>query len=117
MKGEYFDNMELAGAPVFSRTDKVIDFDWGTGSPKEGFKNDSFSVRWSGKIKGAKTLKNATIDLTTDDGVRLFINGKKVIESWFDRSPMVDSYTMDLEEGKEYDIVIEYYENSGGGKI
>ena len=114
LKGEYFDNMELAGAPVFSRTDKVIDFDWGTGSPKEGFKNDSFSVRWSGKIKGAKTLKNATIDLTTDDGVRLFINGKKVIESWFDRSPMVDSYTMDLEEGKEYDIVIEYYENSGG---
>jgi alpha-D-xyloside xylohydrolase len=114
LKGEYFDNMKLTGKPAFVRTDKVIDFDWGTGSPQEGFKNDEFSVRWSGKIIGAKNLKNATIDLTTDDGVRLFINGKKVIESWFDRSPMVDSYTMDLEEGKEYDIVIEYYENSGG---
>jgi len=112
--GEYFDNKDLAGTPAFVRIDKVIDFDWGNGSPKDGFKNDLFSVRWSGKIIGSKNLKNATIDLTTDDGVRLFVNGKKVLESWFDRSPMIDNYTLDLEEGKEYDIVIEYYENSGG---
>lgn len=114
LKAEYFDNVDLKGEPAFIRIDKVIDFDWGTGAPKDGFKTDLFSIRWSGKIIGSKNMKGATIDLTTDDGVRLFINGKKVVESWIERGPITDSYKLDLEEGKEYDVVIEYFESGGG---
>jgi alpha-D-xyloside xylohydrolase len=114
LKGEYFDNINFSGSPTFVRVDSIIDFDWGNGSPKEGFKVDEFSVRWSGKLIGSEDLKNASIDMTTDDGVRMFIDGKKVFENWRERSPETDSYTFDLEKGKVYDIVIEYYENSGG---
>ena len=114
LKGEYFDNKDLQGTPAFVRTDKLIDFNWGNGSPKDGFKNDLFSVRWSGKLIGAKNMKNVMLDFTSDDGVRMFVNGVKVVETWIDRGPQTDTYTFDTEEGKEYDIVIEYYEGGGG---
>jgi alpha-D-xyloside xylohydrolase len=113
-KGEYFPNMKLEGEPSFVRTDSVIDFDWGNGSPKPGFKTDEFSIRWTGKLIAPATIKNASIDVTTDDGVRLYIDGKKVVDSWRERSAEIDNYIMDLEAGKEYDITIEYFESGGG---
>jgi len=114
LKGEYFPNMKLEGAPSFTRVDSVIDFDWGNGSPKRDFKTVEYSVRWSGKLIAPETVKGASIDVTADDGARLFIDGKKVIDDWRDRSPETDSYVMDIDSGKVYDIVIEYYQDGGG---
>ncbi|MFZ1977598.1 MAG: TIM-barrel domain-containing protein, partial [Bacteroidota bacterium] len=114
LKGEYFSNMKLEGAPSFVRIDSVIDFDWGENPPQKGFKREEYSVRWTGKIVAPAAIKNVSIDAATDDGVRIFIDGKKVIDDWRDRSPETDSYMMDLEAGKTYDIQIEYYQNGGG---
>jgi len=47
-----------------------------------------------------------------DDGYRLFINGKKVIELWKDQDA-VSTYLTHLEAGKEYKIELEYYQGSG----
>jgi len=52
--------------------------------------------------------------VTADDGARLFIDGKKVIDDWRDRSPETDSYVMDLDSGRVYSIEIEYYQDGGG---
>ena len=114
LKGEYFPNMKLEGAPSFVRIDSVIDFDWGENPPQKGFKREEYSVRWTGKIVAPASIKNVSIDAATDDGVRVFIDGKKVIDDWRDRSPETDSYVMDMEAGKTYDIRIEYYQNGGG---
>jgi len=114
LKGEYFPNMKLEGAPSFVRIDSVIDFDWGENPPQKGFKREEYSVRWTGKIVAPASIKNVSIDAATDDGVRVFIDGKKVIDDWRDRSPETDSYVMDMEAGKIYDIRIEYYQNGGG---
>ena len=102
MKGEYFPNMKLEGSPSFTRVDSVIDFDWGNGSPKKDFKTVEYSVRWSGKLIAPATEKGVSIDVTADDGARLFIDGKKVIDDWRDRSPETDSYVMDIDSGKVY---------------
>jgi alpha-D-xyloside xylohydrolase len=114
LKGEYFPNMKLEGEPSFVRIDSVIDFDWGNGSPKPGFKTDEFSIRWTGKLLAPTAIKNASIDVTTDDGVRLYIDGKKVVDSWRERSAEIDNYIMDLEAGREYEVKIEYFESGGG---
>ena len=114
LRGEYFDNSNLKGTPAFVRVDSVINFDWGIVSPKAGFKREEFSVRWTGKLIGTLNLKNASIDMSTDDGVRMFIDGKKVFESWRERGLETDSYIFDLVKGKVYDIVIEYYQGGGG---
>ena len=114
LKGEYFPNMKLEGTPSFVRIDSGIDFDWGNGSPKRDFKTVEYSIRWTGKLIAPATIKGVSIDATTDDGVRLFIDGKKVIDDWRDRSPETDSYVMDLDSGKVYAIEIEYYQDGGG---
>jgi beta-glucosidase len=49
LKGEYFDNTTFAGAPKFTRTDPLINFDFYRSAP-EGLKPMGFSVRWSGVI-------------------------------------------------------------------
>jgi beta-glucosidase len=49
LKGEYFDNLNFAGAPKMTRTDPVINFDFYQTAP-DGFKPLGFSVRWSGVI-------------------------------------------------------------------
>jgi beta-glucosidase len=54
------------------------------------------------------------MSITTDDGVRLFIDGKLIVDSWVDRAPTTDYFTMKLEAGRRYDLRIEYYENGGG---
>jgi len=113
--GEYFDNMELNGKPTYSRVDKELYFDWGGGSPfdKRSWKTDNFSVRWTGKIKPAVSGE-FILDLTSDDGVRLFLDDKLVIDHWTDHAPESREYQVNFTAGKEYKIIIEYYENGGG---
>jgi len=114
LKGEYFPNMKLEGQPSIVRVDSVVDADWGNGPPAKDFKTVEYSVRWTGTLIAPATIKGVSIDVTTDDGVRLFIDGKKVVDDWRDRSAETDSYVMDLEAGRAYDIQIEYYQDGGG---
>lgn len=113
--GEYFDNMELKGNPTYTRIDEELNFDWGGESPfkKRSWKADNFSVRWTGKIKPAVSGE-FVLDLTSDDGVRLFLEDKLVIDNWSDHAPEPREYKVNLSAGKEYKIIIEYYENGGG---
>jgi len=110
--GEYFKNKDLQGTPALVRTDKVINFEWAMGSPDPGIAADQFSARWTGKLI-PKESGTYSIGFSSDDGVRLYIDGKLLIESWFDRGATLDVVTMKLEAGRQYDIKIEYYENTG----
>jgi hypothetical protein len=112
LKGNYFNNKNLSGKLGVVRIDEKIDFFWGEESPARGINPDCFSVRWTGKLTLPKTKKIFKVGVTTDDGVRLFIDDKLVIGSWYDRPPTTD--TISLKGGRSYDIRIEYYENYGG---
>lgn len=108
---EYFDNMALSGAPVLTRQDAAIDFDWGGGAPAEGLPIDAFSARWTKR----ETLAAGAyvFALTADDGVRLYVDGELVIDKWIDQGATTYTAYRDLAEG-EHTIVVEYYENGGG---
>lgn len=108
----FYDNADFTGSQV-SRTDPTVDFDWGNGSPDPGIGPDTFSARWSGRVE-APVSGEYTFTTTADDGVRLFVDGKQVIDNWRDRAPTDDSGTITLEAGKRYDIQMDYYENGGG---
>ncbi len=113
LKGEYFNNMNLAGEPALIRIDPQVHFDWGGQSPDEAIHTEQFSVRWTGKLVPPESGEYQ-IGVTTDDGVRLYIDGKLVTEYWQDRGPTTNIVTMKLEKGRQYDIRMEYYENLGG---
>jgi beta-glucosidase len=50
VKGEYFANANFSGAPVLSREEHGIDFDWNAASPATGMPATAFSVRWTGTV-------------------------------------------------------------------
>ncbi len=112
LKGEYFDNKNLSGTPAFARVDKQVNFDWGGEGPKENFQTENFSVRWTGKLKAEETGEYI-LDVTSDDGIRLYFDGSLVIDYWTDHAAESRTYKQKLVAGKEYDIKIEYYENGG----
>ncbi|MEA3346778.1 MAG: glycoside hydrolase family 3 C-terminal domain-containing protein, partial [Candidatus Auribacterota bacterium] len=113
LKAEYFNNANLTGSPVITRIDKSVNFDWGGISPGKGIGNDNFSARWTGKLIPPKTGKY-NLRLLSDDGSRLYLDNKLIVNSWWDHAPEAHEVVMDLVEGKEYDVRIEFYEKGGG---
>jgi hypothetical protein len=103
----YFDDRDFAAA-VLTRVDPKIDFDWKQGSPAPGVSPDTFSIRWTGKLT-AKVSGPHTFTLRADNGARLWLNGKLVVEA--NRGRIV------LEAGKKYDLRVEYYENKGAAQV
>lgn len=108
---EYFDNPSLSGVPVLTRTESVVDRDWGLGSPGTGIPVDHFSVRWTKSVELAAGYYE--FSTTSDDGVRLSVDGVPVIDKWLDQGPTTYTATRLLDEGT-HTIVLEYYENGGG---
>jgi beta-glucosidase len=111
--GEYFNNIDLIGQPVLTRVDKDLNFRWTLYSPDPKINFDFFSVRWTGKIKSPQT-GTFKIGLDGNDGYRLYLDGKLLIDNWksqtYTRS-LVDYY---FEKDKEYDLRVEFFESSGG---
>lgn len=111
LRGAYFDNRTLAGTPRFTRVDPVVDFDWGLGGPAEGMPADFFSARWTGKLLAPAT-RVYEITATTEDGVRLWIDGELLIDSWVNRARTTDRCTARLSAGA-HELKLEYYQNRG----
>ncbi len=112
MRGEYFNNMNLEGKPVLTRIDSMVNFNFGTGSPAPGLPEDHFSIRWKGKIIPTQTIHH--IGISTDDGGRLYLDGKLLINDWRDHSEIPHSVKVDLMPGKEYNIEFDQYDNGLG---
>ena len=81
-------------------------------NPKD-FPNDNFSVRWEGQIKIDQSSKY-TFYTISDDGVKLFINGKNIINNWQAQPATENKGSITLQGSSTYPIVIEYFEDSGG---
>jgi hypothetical protein len=111
LRGEYYDHIDLTGFK-FSRTDEVINFDWGYGSPNPVIGSDTFSARWTGLIE-PRFSESYTFYTSSDDGVRLWIDGQLIINNWTDHALTEDAGTISLHAGQKYPLRLEYYENGG----
>jgi surface antigen len=112
-KAEYFNNRELVGYPTYVRNESSIDHDWGTGAPESGALgvfDDNFAVRWSRTLSFAGGRYRFTT--TTDDGVRLRIDGTLVTDEWHDGGGQVYPVERDMSAG-DHSIQMEYYEHGG----
>ena len=57
------------------------------------------------------------ISTTSDDGIRVFLNGVEIINDYADHSPTVDnSQPIDLVAGHSYAIEIDYFQDGGGAE-
>ena len=112
LKAEYFDNIDFTNLKL-TRTDATVNFNWGNGSPNAAIGADTFSARWTGQVQ-AKYSESYTFYTTSDDGIRLWVNGQQIINQWVDQASKEVSGKITLVAGQKYDIRLEYFENTGG---
>ena len=110
--GSYFNSRLLTGAKVLERVDKTIDFNWVKNSPASLVNANNFGIRWTGFLL-PKTTGEHTIHFYSDDGSRVFINNKLIINQWSDHSAKEYTAKVNLTAGVKVPIKIEYYENKG----
>ncbi|NIO87780.1 MAG: hypothetical protein GTN68_45320 [Candidatus Aminicenantes bacterium] len=109
--GEYFYNAAFTGEPVYTRVDSIIDFFWYRSGPKD-LADEYFSIRWTGQLVPEASGKYI-LAITSDDGSRLYVNGKRVIDNWGKHGMLDKTVTLDLERGVPVNIKIEFYEETG----
>lgn len=110
---EYFPNTKLSGAAVLTRCEKgPIDYYWMTDSPDPRLPVDAFSARWTASL--AFNAGTAQFTTYTDDGVRVFVDGKRVINNWTRHGITEDTARVKLGAGI-HTVRMEYFEAGGEG--
>ena len=114
LSAQYFNGLHSNSAQVtgLNRIDKTVDFHWQHGSPSSLISNTNFTARWLGKVQ-AKSTGLYNFYTNSDDGIRLWVNGKQLVNNWTDHAATQNQGTIDLVAGRKYDIKIEYYQKAG----
>lgn len=116
LQGEYFNNLTLSGEPKLTRTDATIDFKWTLYSPTPALAIDQYAVRWTGQLLAPRT-GTVAIGLEGNDGYRLYIDNKLVVDNWHKRSYQTITGKVSMEKGRLYAIRVEFYEPVGNANI
>jgi len=112
--GEYFDNMNLTD-PKLTRVDQRIEFDFGRDPPHPSMDGETFSISWSGYLRAENSISH-DIYTTSNDGVRLWLDGALVIDDWNNHASKENSASVYLERGY-HRIRMDYYDNTLEGSV
>jgi hypothetical protein len=116
--GQYYANTiytdPFVGTPLV-RTDPTINFNWNINSPDPTIPTSNYTVRWIGMVQPLFS-QVYTFYTTTDDGVRLWVNGQELVNEWMPQSPTTWSGTIALQALQLYPIEMDYFQ-AGGGAI
>ncbi len=128
LKGEYFQGTELQGDPILTRIDPEIKMYFGQASPTttaiaQGILSpdkevpaDNFSIRWTGQLV-PPVSGTYTLGIVSDDGCRLYVEGKKIADGWSMHGMQAFTAETALKKGQRYNITIEYFEGSNDAGI
>lgn len=114
LQAEYFRSTNLEGEPFFTKIDPIDNANWIYGTRLPNLRKEpKFSIRWSGMFTAPET-GDYKFTITGDDGYRLFLDGKAVIENWAEHDAAASkSNRLHLEKGKAYPLRLEFFHNSG----
>jgi hypothetical protein len=99
--------------PTIKRVDRKIDFRSTESTFPGTMLQSHFAIRWAGKIKIPKDGKY-TFYLESDDGSRLLIDGRQVLDNGGLHEMQEISDSVEL-KGGVHEIKIDYFENDNDG--
>lgn len=113
LTGEYFSSQlaTFTNPPTLVRTDATVNFDWSSGPPDPSISSNQFTVRWTGAVQ-PQFKETYTFYATTADGVRLWVNGRLLVDQWINQPATEWSGSIPLTTGQKYSLTMEYYENA-----
>jgi alpha-D-xyloside xylohydrolase len=114
LTGTYYSDRNFTNQ-VTRRKDNNLSFNWTT-SLAPGLSHDNYSVRWEGSILTGKAGEYS-FNLGADDGMRLWVDGKLIIEDWNSRAYLQKTATVSLPAQTRVPIKIEYYQDRNDARI
>ncbi|MDD8026761.1 MAG: glycoside hydrolase family 3 N-terminal domain-containing protein [Acidobacteriota bacterium] len=116
LRAEYYSNIDLAGEPAARRVDPRVDFHWTFLPPAEGLGTDWYSVRWRGTLVGPAD-GSFELGVEANDGVRLFLDGRAIVDQWSKETRRALTRKVRLEKGRAYALNLEFHEPVRSGEI
>lgn len=117
--GEYYVG-EKFGSLILTRTDSEINFFWPeTTEPGPGLPGDYYSVRWTAKLK-VPDSGSWKFYADADDGIRVWINGRLVIDHWNPEPSTSFNLTgpaIELKAEEKHDIKVEFQDFFSDGMV
>jgi len=111
--GQYFNNITLEGEPVMTRIDPNIEFRWTLFSPDPEITNpDFYAARWEGTLIAPES-GDFRIGFYGDDGYRLYLDGKLILDHWTKQTVRTRMTDIHLEKDRTYAIRVECFETTG----
>ena len=110
LRGTYCSTMEFGGT-LIERVDPQINFDWKNDSPMPGIPPDRFSIRWEGDIE-TLNAGTYTFHVRSDDGARLFVDNRLLMDNWRPQAARDNSVSIELEAGRRYPIRLDYFDGA-----
>ncbi|MGI4734725.1 MAG: glycoside hydrolase family 3 C-terminal domain-containing protein [Janthinobacterium lividum] len=110
-QAEYFKGTNLEGAAVATRQEAGLDrylanvkMEIAPGLPAE-----NVSARYHTTFTPEKTEELA-LQITGDDGYRLYVDGKQVIDAWASHGVSTNQYVLNVTKGQKLDLKLEYFQ-------
>jgi beta-glucosidase len=114
--GEYYNNRDMKGEPVFTRVDDNINFYWEHLSPRADMPDDNFGVKWTTYLVPDQT-GTYYIGGWGSSGYDILLDGKNIISSMNEHSAFNIEAPAQLEAGKKYMIEVLYKNYAGDADI
>ncbi len=110
--GEYFNNREMKGKPVFTRTDDNINFYWENLSPSADLPDDDFGVKWTTYLVPPET---GTYYLGSwgSSAYSISVEGKEFLTYTSEHHAFHLEKAIDLKAGEKYKVEV-FYKNYAG---
>jgi hypothetical protein len=111
LRAEVYDNPDLRGDPLI-RLDREINFHWDDGLVDPAVEGDEFSVRWTALVE-PRFSEDYVFSAYTNDGVRLWVNGMRLIDNWHDQYATRVEGKIRLKAGQRVALTMEFFHYSG----
>ena len=107
LKAEYYDGANFDRLALVKYVENINEY-WNRTPPVPGIDPHSCSIRWTAKLKPGKS-GNYKFSARVDDGIRVWINNRLIIDQWELNDVGVFQSSLNLVAGQEYDIKVEYF--------
>jgi hypothetical protein len=110
-----FTNVTFNTLPTLTRTDAVVNFTWNSAGPDPRIGQTNFTARWTGSVQ-PQFNETYTFFVTTDDGVRLWVNGQLLVNQWIPQAATTYQGSITLKAQQLYNIRMDYFQAGGGAE-
>ena len=110
--GEYFNNRDMKGEPLFTRIDDNINFYWENLSPRYDIPDDDFGIRWTTFLIPAET-GTYFLGGWGSSGYEILLDGKSIINYRGEHHAFHSEAKVEFIAGRKYKIEVLYKNYAG----